>query len=255
MKTQRKKQSIKRTALMIVVPTIFIAVLVTSLLGYTTARKTILETSNREMEFCLSSVTEKIQKSLSNNRKVVETLARTVETLEAHMTESDYGKLLTSSIGTNDETFGGGIWYEKNAYKKKQYFSPYCMREDGKVTYFDNYSLGDGVLYTDQDWYKNATDIKESAVWSEPYYDDFAKISMVTASAPFYDKIGKLEGVATTDIDLTELQKMIVSLDIAGGRAFLISKDGTYIADENDEKLLKQNITEEENSSLAELGK
>lgn len=251
-----KKQSIKKTALMIVVPTIFIAVLVVSLLGYTTARSTILETSNREMEFCLSSVTEKIQKSLSNNRKVVETLARTVESLGNHMTEEDYGKLLTSSIGTNDETFGGGIWYEEYAFSKdKQYFSPYCMRENGKVTYFDNYSLGDGVYYTEQDWYKNAMDIKESTVWSEPYYDEFAKISMVTSSAPFYDARGKLMGVATTDIDLTELQKMITSLEITGGRAFLISTDGTYIADEDDEKLLKQNITKDENSSLAQLGK
>lgn len=250
-----KKQSIKKMALLIVVPTISIAVLVISLLGYMTARKTILTTSNSEMEFCLSSVTEKIQKSLSNNRKVVETIARTVESLGSHMTEEDYGKLLTSSVGTNDETFGGGIWYGENAYKNKQYFSPYCMRENGKVTYFDNYSLGDGVLYTDQDWYKNAMDIKESVVWSEPYYDEFAKISMVTASAPFYNGAGNFMGVATTDIDLTELQKMITSLEIEGGRAFLISAKGVYIADEDSEKLLKQNITEEQNSSLAELGK
>lgn len=249
------KKSIKTTALLITIPTLLVAMVIVSLLGYTTSRKTLLESSNREMTYRLDGVINSIETSLSNNRKVVETLAKSVESMKDHMTGDDYGKVLTSFIGTNDETFGGGIWFEPYAYDTAvQYFSPYCMRENGQVVYVDNYSLGDGVYYTEQDWYTGAMNIKESAVWSEPYYDDFAKISMVTSSAPFYDADGKLMGIATTDIDLTQLQTMITSMDIRGGRAFLISSAGTYIADEDDGKLLAQNITGE-GTSLAALGK
>lgn len=250
-----RSKSIKTTALAITIPTLLVSMIITSLLGYTTARRTLLESSGREMNYCLSSVINDIEISLSNNRKVVETMAKTVESVSGHLTEEDYGKLLTSSVGTNDETFGGGIWFEPYAYSPTaQYFSPYCMRENGKVVYVDNYSLGEGVYYTDQDWYTGAMNITSGAVWSEPYYDDFAKISMVTSSSPFYDANGKLMGIATTDIDLTQLQKMIVNMDIQGGRAFLIASDGTYIADRDDDKLLAKNITQED-ASFAELGR
>lgn len=241
-----KKKSIKTTALLITIPTLLTAMMIISLLGYTTAKKTLLESNHHEMEYCLDSVIHNIEISLSNNRKVVEALAKSVESMKPHMTANDYGKILTSFIGTNDETFGGGIWFEPFSYKKNiQYFSPYCMRENGQVSYVDDYSLGDGIYYTDQDWYTGAKNIAKSAVWSEPYYDEYAKISMVTSSAPFYNQDGSLMGIATTDIDLTELQKMITSLNISGGRAFLISADGTYIADEDAKKLLSANITEE----------
>lgn len=244
-----KHRSIKTTALLITIPTLLIAMIIVSLLGYSTSKQTLLEASNREMNYCLASVINNIEISLSNNRKVVEGLAVSIESVKERLTEEDYGKILTSFIATNDETFGGGIWFEPYAYdSSRQYFSPYCMRENRKVVYVDNYSLGEGVYYNEQDWYTGAMNIQESAVWSEPYYDDFAGISMVTSSAPFYDASGKLMGVATTDIDLTELQRMITSMDIRGGRAFLISSDGTYIADEDNEKLLAKNITQEEGS-------
>lgn len=250
-----KKTSIRTTALGITIPTLLISMISVSLLGYTAARRTLLESSNREMSYCLTGVVNDIQISLSNNRKVVEEMARAVEAVGSRMEEEDYGEVLTSFIGMNDETFGGGIWFEPYAYQPgREYFSPYCMRENGKVVYVDNYSLGEGVYYTDQDWYTEAMNISSSAVWSEPYYDDFAKISMVTSSAPFYDKNGKLLGVATTDIDLTQLQQMVVSMDINGGRAFLISSDGTYIADVDGSKLLSSKITQED-ASFAELGK
>lgn len=248
-----KKKSIKTTALLITIPTLLIAMIIVSLLGYTTARKTLLEASSREMTYCLDSVIHNIETSLAKNRKVAEALAKNVESVGEHMTQEDYGRILTSFIGMNQESFGGGIWFEPYAYNAAvPYFSPYCMRENDKVVYVDNYSLGDGVFYTDQDWYTKAMKISDSAVWSEPYYDEFAKISMVTASAPFYGADGKLKGIATADIDLTQLQKMITSMNIRGGRAFLISSDGTYIADEDNSKLLTMKITQE--NALATLG-
>jgi len=248
--------SLKTTALVIILPTVVIAMASLSLMGYFSAKQIIGEAINSEMELSLSAAVENIEKSLSNNRKVVETLAKSVESAGDVMQEKDYEEILTSFIATNAETFGGGIWFEPFVYsKEKEYYSPYCMRENGKVKYVNNYSLGEGVQYTDQDWYKNVKNTSKSAVWSAPYFDDYVKISMVTSSAPFYDKTGKLMGVATTDIDLTQMQKMITSLKVHGsGRAFLIDSNGTYIGDEDSEKLLKANITQDSNTTFSALG-
>ena len=129
------------------------------------------------------------------------------------------------------------------------------MRENGVVTYVNNYFLGDNVHYTDQDWYKNVTRTSESSVWSTPYYDDFAQISMVTSSAPMYKADGTLLGVATADIDLTQMQQMIVSLPVsAQGEAFLLDQAGVYIAHKDSSKLLNVNILDDSNASVAALG-
>ncbi|MDO5063294.1 MAG: methyl-accepting chemotaxis protein [Peptostreptococcaceae bacterium] len=159
-------------------------------------------------------------------------------------------------VKTNPETFGAGIWFEPYAYRSDQkYYSPYTMRENGELVYVDDYSLGEGIYYTDQDWYKNVTNTDKS-VWSAPYFDDFVKISMVTASTPYFDQNGKFIGVTTADIDLTAMQKMIVGLEEnSKEKAFLVDQEGVYIADNDSEKLLKVNIIQDPNGSIAEFGK
>ena len=251
------RKSLKAEVLIILLPVILIAMIVLSLLGYSTAKQIIKNNIDARMELTLSSGVTEVDKSLSQNRMVALGLARSAEASGGVMTDANFQTLLPGQVGSNDETFGGGIWYEPYAFNAKtQYYSPYCMRQNGKVVYVANYSLGDGVYYTDQDWYKGAMNTDKAVVWSAPYYDDFAKISMVTASAPFYDANKKLQGVATADIDLTELQKAVAGLQSGDvERAFLVDTTGTYIADEDSSKLLKANLTKESNSSLADLGK
>lgn len=271
-------RSVRTSLLWMVVPAVFLSMSILSLMGYLSAKSVLRTTAEDEMSQCLAVASESIENSLSNNRMVAETMARSVEAIhnqavitltgtanpgdiqgtatDAAWEAAAYEDILTGFISSNDETFGGGIWFEPYAYRSnQQYYSPYCMRENGQPIYVDNYSLGEGVYYTDQDWYTNVTNTSQSSVWSAPYYDAFAQISMVTSSAPIYDASGRFIGVATADIDLTQMQQSIVSLDvIAGGRAFLVDESGVYIADEDSEKLLSANILSDENSSLAQLG-
>ena len=276
--TAHSRHSVRTSLLLMVVPTVFLSMAILSLMGYLSANRVLKTAAEDEMSLCLSVASESIENSLSNNRMVAETMARSVEAIHnqavttltptvgpdgtmgapsgAEWEESSYEDILTGFIGSNAETFGGGIWFEPHAYRAdQQYFSPYCMRENGHPVYVDNYSLGDGIYYTDQDWYTNVVNTSKSSVWSAPYYDSFAQISMVTSSAPIYDASGRFIGVATTDIDLTQMQQMILSLDVvADGRAFLLDGSGVYIADEDSAKLLSANILSEENPSLAQLG-
>lgn len=253
----KRRKSLRGEVLAMMLPVVLIAMAGLSFLGYHTAKDIIQASVNDRMELNLSTAVEQIDKSLVRNRMVAEALARSVESSANVMTEDNFSKLLPGQISANAETFGAGVWFEPYAYnKKKQYFSPYAMRKNGDPVYEAGYSLGAGVHYTDQDWYTAAKNIQQPAVWSPAYYDDFAKISMVTASAPFYDAAGKLRGVATADIDLTALQKAVVALQKgANDTVFLVDGTGVYIADKDSKKLLKANITAETNASLAELGK
>lgn len=235
MRTQEKHatrfRSIQTSLLFVIVPAVIISMAVLSLMGYLSSKAIIQTSAGNEMSQCLSVAMGSIEMSLSNNRMVAETMARGVEAVQrqavkGEQTASDwdaaaYQEILTSFVGSNPETFGGGIWFEPYQYRPEQrYFSPYCMRQNGAVTYVDNYSLGEGVYYTDQDWYTNAANTTQKSVWSAPYYDEFAQISMVTSSAPIYDETGRFLGVATADIDLTQMQQMVLSLDVvANGRA------------------------------------
>lgn len=256
-RTGKRARSLRGEVLAMMLPVVVIAMAGLSFLGYYTAKNMIEASVNERMELNLSTAVEQIDKSLVRNRMVAESLARAVESSADVMAEDNFAKLLPSEISSNAETFGAGVWFEPYAYDaKKQYFSPYAMRKNGNPVYEAGYSLGAGVYYTDQDWYTAAKNIQQAAVWSAPYYDEFAKISMVTASAPFYDAAGKLRGVATADVDLSALQKAVVALQKgANDMVFLVDDAGVYIADKDSEKLLKANITGESNASLAALGK
>lgn len=263
----KKIHSIQFSLLLVILPIIAVSLIILSILGYLNSKRIIQSSAEKEMTQSLTIASEYIEKSLSNNSMVAEALARGVESIyqkidtpeeiaQASQSEQIYEMLLTSFVEGNAETFGGGIWFEPYAYRPDiPYFSPYCMRENGSVVYVDDYSLGENIYYTDQDWYQNATNTSESSVWSAPYYDEYAKISMVTASAPIYEANGTLLGVATADIDLTQMQQMVLSLDVAAqGEAFLIDQSGIYIADKDSEKLLSSNILDDENPSFVALG-
>lgn len=249
-------KSVRFELLFRILPAVLAGMMLLSFAGYYTSKQIIQSSIDQKMQLSLSTAVEKVEKSLAKNRKVAEALAKSVEANVTVMKDSNYQKLMLDLLETNPETFGGGIWFEPYAYQPQvQYFSPYCMLVNGKMTYFDDYSLGEGVYYTDMDWYTSVRSTTQSALWSAPYYDDYAKISMVTSSAPFYDASGKFIGVATTDIDLTELQKMIIGLQVnQDDKAFLLDASGTYIADNDSSKLLKVNISQESNKTLAALG-
>ena len=159
MRTQEKRatrfRSIQTSLLFVIVPAVIISMAVLSLMGYLSSKAIIQTSAGTEMSQCLSVAMGSIEMSLSNNRMVAETMARGVEAVQrqavkGEQTASDwdaaaYQEILTSFVGSNPETFGGGIWFEPYQYRPEQrYFSPYCMRQNGAVTYVDTSSLGEG---------------------------------------------------------------------------------------------------------------
>ncbi len=251
-----KARSIRDEVLITVVPFIAIFMVILSAIAYFTAYRIIEKDIETERDRTLSLAVEKISKSLAENQKIAEGLAKSVQASRTVIRPEDFKKWLPAWIDTNEETFGAGIWFERYQYDEKiRYYSPYAMKENGQAVFVENYSLGVGIFYTDQSWYTNAKNT-DKTVWSAPYFDSFTKRSMVTASTAFFNDDGKMIGVASADIDLTKMQEMIRGLEEhEKEKAFLIDSQGVYIAAEDDSKLLVANITEEKDAKLAELGK
>jgi len=248
-----KIKSIKVKMILLLMPVILVSMAALAYMSYSSAEKIINSELEKNMIGKLNETSQQIEKSLERHQKVSESLAKVVQSFGSNLTEENYKGVLEELIETNDETFGAGVWFEPFKYKKDiELFGPYAYKLNGKGTYTDEYSKTD---YKTGDWYKIGQDTNKSVEWSSPYYDDVAKVSMITATCPIYDSSNKFIGVTTADIDLSTLQNGVKNMKIGNqGRAFLIDKNGLYIADEDESKVMKTNIKDDENSTLVALG-
>ena len=248
-----KIKSIKAKMILLLMPIIIVAMLVLGYMSYSSAEKIISSQLELNMNSKLNEKSQEIEKSLERHQKISESLAKVVQNSVSSLTKENYKGMLESLIETNDETFGAGVWFEPFKYSKDvELFGPYAYKLNGKATYSDEYSKVD---YKSSDWYKIGRDTDKSVEWSSPYYDDVAKVSMITATCPIYDSNNNFIGVTTADIDLSTLQNSVKNMKVGnGGRAFLIDKNGLYIADEDESKIMKTNIKGDENSTLSALG-
>lgn len=248
-----KVKSIKTKMILLLLPVVITSMLILSYMCYSSSKKIINSELEINMNGKLNEKSQEIEKSLERHQKISESLAKVVQSSLSYLTEDNYEELLKSLIETNDETFGAGVWFEPFKYNKDiELFGPYAYKVNDKAIYSDEYSKTDYKL---SDWYKIGQDIKKSVEWSTPYYDDVAEAFMVTCTSPFYDESNNFIGVATADINLSTLQDNVKSIKIGNkGRAFLIDKNGLYIASEDESKMMKTNIKDDENSTLAALG-
>lgn len=251
-----KIRSIKAKILLSILPLFIVSMIVLTTISYYSSIKLLNIEIHDKMQSQLMWQATQIQRSLDKHSKIAETLAKAAEASYDVLAKEDYSELLTSVISTNKETFGAGIWFEPFKHKAgEKYFGPYAYKENGTPVYTDEYS-NETYNYHQFDWYKIGTNTKNSIEWSDAYMDEVTKVTMITTTAPFYDKDKKFLGVTTADINLTTIQEMIKNVKVGkNGRAFLVDKNGLYIADKDEKKNMSVKINEETNSSLAALGK
>lgn len=250
-----KFKSIKYALLSILLPLVIVGMMAISLISYFNSKSIINDEISEKMEYQLNYITEGIEKNLSNHRQLAETLASTVEASMDTANEKTYTEMIKNVIMTNEETFGSGIWFEPYGFSPEQkYFGPYASEDNGKVSLTMEYS-NEEYNYFNYDWYINGTKSIDSVAWSDPYYDGTSDITMITTSLPFFDNSQKVAGVISADINLNSIQTLISNTRVGEtGWAFLLNEDGIYMSDKDEEKIMKDNILNESNESLAELG-
>ncbi|MEJ8546876.1 methyl-accepting chemotaxis protein [Brevibacillus borstelensis] len=249
-------KSIRTRTLTIMLPVIIGTLALVMGVSAFTAHSLLTEEIGEKMRQELGMVSARIESQLESHGKVTEALAKTVEISPSSYKLQDLHALLKKTVPLHETSFGMGIFMEPYRYDPAiQYFSTYGQRSQNSVSMTEEYN-DPGYGYTNQEWYKNGAAADKSFVFSRPYYDEKMKAALITVTAPFHDENGKLMGVATDDLELGSIQKMISGIKVGEtGWAFLIDSGGTYLSFPDSSKLLKANIAADENASLAAIGR
>lgn len=248
-------RSIRTRIMLIILPMIIVAMIVLSIFTYQNSKALINREIESKIQYQLSSTTEYIETQLTAHSKIPETLARALEATGDHIEQEVIIDMIMKYLSTNEDTFGVGVWYEPKQYKKHmEFFGPYAYRYNGQIQYTLDSSTKE-YDYPNRDFYLIGKETDKPVVWTNPYYDESSKSAVLTTTAPFYHYNREFRGVVTANINLDNLQKMVSSIQVGeSGRAFLVDRQGTYIADRDGSKLLKVNITDDTNEGLAKIG-
>ncbi len=249
-------RSIKTKILLLLLPIILASMATMSFISYQKAKTIVNKEIESKMANQIDLAINGIEKNLFEHSEIAKTLAKSAQVTTNTISQEQYGEILKGAISTNKNTFGSGIWFEPYKYNSKvKYFGPYAYKENGQTVFTDKYS-NEKYNYFDTDWYKVGKNTSKDVEWSDPYFDEMSNITMVTTTVPFYDSQKNFMGVTTADIDLTTVQTAVANIKIGEtGKAFLLDKQGTYIADTDKGKIMKMKITEDNNNSLKEAGK
>ncbi len=225
--------------------------------GYLEARQ-LLEEELEAKAWQLSNATaNKIVTVEKAVEKVAGGLASaTVVRPEAH---NDLYPLLERLLAENEEVSGIAVAWDP-AYRGQNGggVSPSVYRVGNRISRGD--LAADNANYPVTDWYALPRNLLRPC-WSEPYSAGSDSL-MVTYSIPLYGKSGHSSfiGVAKCDVSLEWLHELLLTLPLEqNGYAFLLSRNGTYVAHPQKNYILKENIfsraEEQGNALLRKLGR
>lgn len=169
----------------------------------------------------------KLDSKLKGAEELAQDLKISLENVDS-ITENDIKNLLQGFLNTRRDAYGSAAAFEPNAFDGRELVGPYYYRSSDKLIYID--LSRPSYDYPKWNWYKNPIQTGKPQ-WSEPYMDvGGGNTAMVTYSLPFY-KNSKPWGVATVDIALSKLTKIIDDISLTeNGYAFLLSKGGTFLS-------------------------
>lgn len=199
------------------------------------------------------------QEATAFNSKLVEIgrqniiSAKNIETMPKY----DVNTILNNTksyIQLDPMILGAGFWMEPGKFDPaKKYYGPYLYKDNGSIKTTWEY-CNDTYNYFQYDWYKDGLKAVNKVVWSEPYIDSVTGIPMITSSSAIV-RNGIPVGVTTTDINLAFLKDTISKIRVGQtGYAFIVTKEGFYLAHKVAEKNLKNKITDEKEENLKHLG-
>ena len=239
-----------------VVPAVAVTTLIFMFVVYYIANQQINTTINEKMVESLEMADASIQNELQKNAAIAQSTAVFAKISNEQKTESArFSEFLLQSIPVNENTVGGGIWYEPNRfYADRTYFGPYVYMENGKAVFASEYE--NEVDYHMTNWYTDGKNSDGGIVWSHVYYDPVADVIMITSTQPFYDETGVFRGVTTADMSIDAIRKITSQISVGeSGQAFLVGSNGQYIAFTDKGKSINDMIQEDPDANLRALGK
>ncbi|BBH20396.1 methyl-accepting chemotaxis protein [Paenibacillus baekrokdamisoli] len=246
-------RSVKAKTLLLFLPLLLVIVIAISSVLVLSARGLLIEQTQDNMKEQLANTNQSIQKRISSHGRVSETIAKSVQSHYTKLNLEDYDALFKNTLDVNPDTFGVGIFFEPNVYNDKtRYFSSYAYHDQNQITVTHDYS-DPKYNYLSQEWYKIAVNQK-GIRYTDPSYDEETKSTLVTASVPVYDDKQRFIAVITGDINLNTVQKIVSDTKVgASGWAFMLDKNGTYLAGPQTDKIMKEKLQDDKDPVLSTL--
>ncbi|MCB8816117.1 methyl-accepting chemotaxis protein [Desulfosporosinus shakirovi] len=248
--------SIRSKTLLAILPLIILTLVAMTTISYKYSESLLSSEIQNKMSAKLQETIKDMEKQLTEHGTLIQGIVSTLESVGGSFSPEQHTSLLEKTVTNGGVTFGSGVFYEPYAYREDvKYYGPYAYKDNDKVIYTDEYS-DEKYDYPNQDWYITGKNTNENVVWTDPYYDAVTDVAMITACLPLHDKQGDFIGVATGDLDFVTLQKLIrdIKLNI-NADVYLLNREGQYLANPDQDKVMKAKITEDPNKSLSEAAK
>lgn len=217
----------------------------------------INEEINDKMPLKMDAIISEMNIKMNMHSSIVRSLASLAQSNRSTISRENYINMLKDLVGDNNASFGFGIWFEPFRYSTAvKFFGPYAYRDKDKIIVTTDYETAE-YNFHNQDWYKTGVGKPENSIsWSAPFYDDATGVTMISAVSPFFDAGKNFMGLASGDFDIAELQNIVQSIkdDKTGLQAFLLDADGTFIAFQNKDLIMKKKITDHSDKDFASLG-
>lgn len=218
---------IKNRFLVVGLPVLIVSFLLLALVATNRAKKIIINDVTVSNMNLLEAKDGAVGKSLDEVSAQAMTLASAMSSVAKKAETADIEQILKSVAGDNDIVCGAGLWLESYVREGEQYFGPYAWKDGSDIVITYDYSNAEYDYFV-QEYYTVSKTISEP-FFTDPYYDETSGVTMSTCVAPVYS-FGKYIGCVTVDIELTSIQEVINSINIAGGSITLTSQAGDIIA-------------------------
>ncbi len=178
------------------------------------------ETIARELTQSAELHAARIEVLLREVAQIASTTASQL-TIDSDINELVAFEILRSNVASNPLVFGAALAFEPGEFSGRQLFGPYVYRQGKDLKEIVSTELDYDYTQPEWDWWHLPRKAL-TGIWTEPYFDEGGgNIYMTTFSAPFF-RDGRFIGVATIDIPLEPLKRLISSLQAEQGQRFLL---------------------------------
>ncbi|KAF6562227.1 methyl-accepting chemotaxis protein [Paenibacillus sp. EKM202P] len=213
------------------VPLVLITLILISFLSYFFAKQKLDTEISQNAAHSLSRVKADIAANVDRHALLVSMLTKSAEQVGTEMNIEDYGRLFEQELTLNDMTYGLGIYFAKDAYDPGVTYRSIYVHRDGELVKQSTEYDDPQYDYLTQPWYTEAVERGKDINFTEPFYDSKLKINMITAGKVFYDREGKLLGVITGDLNMTNIQTYIEKMKFGTqGSAILMDMNGAILS-------------------------
>jgi len=247
-------RSVKTKTLVFILPLVLLTLVTIVIVSFILERNIVNKETERNMNEQLNKTASQIQVKLTAHEKLAEILAASAGYQYNDISRPGYFRLLTEILKTNEDSFGIGMAFEPYFYEKEEkYYATYAYKDGQTIVTTEDYSDPE-YDYFNQEYYQIAA-TSQKLGYTTPYYDDGTQTAMVTTIVPVFDPKGRFVAVSNADIDLTTIQRTVSDIRVGEqGWAFLIDRNGTYLAGPEEDKIMKVKLQEDVDANTAKMG-